>query len=275
MRVIGLYLNTLSYVAPDKAARLGFSLFCYPARVPISAKQKAFLATAAQSSFKHEDVSIRTYQWGSGPKKILLVHGWQSHSYRWKRYVESLPKEEYTIYAFDAPGHGFSEGRFLSVPLYSEVIESFINRTGKMESIVSHSIGSFSVLYTFYRNPSLSPGNLVMLASPGEAQEFFDFYARSLALSEKCINLINSRFQELFQQSPRYFSAPLFASTLNVPGLIIHDEEDDDTPVVHSRRIHEAWKASRFIVTKGFGHNLRSDLVVSEVINFIARPSVG
>jgi pimeloyl-ACP methyl ester carboxylesterase len=274
MRTVGLYLNALAWLAPKKAARLGLSLFCYPFRAPLNTKQKAFLDTAIQSSFEHNEVKIQTYRWGSGPRNILLVHGWQSHTYRWKRYIEFLPKDEYTIYAFDAPGHGMSGGKFLSVPLYSEVIENFIIRLGSIESIVSHSIGSFSAIYTLYRNPSLASNNLVTLASPGEAQEFFDFYARTLALSPRTVNLITTRFEELFKKSPRYFSAPHFASSLTVPGLIIHDEEDDDTSVVHSRRIHEAWKTSRFIMTKGFGHNLRSDLVIQEVINFLRKPSV-
>ena len=269
-----LGLNVLAYIAPRQAANLGLNLFCYPFRVPISPKQKAFLSTAFQSSFEHKGVKIQTYRWGSGAKNILLLHGWQSHTYRWRRYVESLSTEEYTIHAFDAPGHGMSEGKFLSVPLYSEVIETFISRTGIIDTIVSHSIGSFSALYTFYRKPTLSSHNLVTLASPGEAQEFFDFYTRSLALSKKSINLITDRFEELFQRTPRNFSAPVFASTLKVPGLIIHDEEDDDTSVVHSRRIHEAWKTSRLIMTKGFGHNLRSEVVVNEVVNFVRRPSI-
>lgn len=274
MRCLGLYLNVLAYIAPRKAARVGLNLFCYPFRASINTKQKAFLDTAVQSTFEHNDITIQTYRWGVGPKNILLLHGWQSHTYRWKRYIESLSKEEYTIYAFDAPGHGMSGGNFLSIPLYSEVIEAFINRAGTIETIVSHSIGSFSVLYTFYRKPTLSSNNLVTLASPGEAQEFFDFYTRSLALSAKCSTLITNRFEELFQRTPHYFSAPIFASSLKVPGLIIHDEEDNDTSVVHSRRIHAAWKTSRLIMTKGFGHNLRSDEVVNEVINFVSRPSI-
>lgn len=273
LRSIGLYLNGLARIAPRKAARLGFDLFCYPFRVQINSKQKRFLDTAVQSSFEYNGVKIQTYQWGRGIKNILLLHGWQSHTYRWKKYIESLPKDDYTIHAFDAPGHGLSGGRFLSVPLYSEVIENFIGRIGNIETIISHSLGSFSALYTFYRKPDLPSNNLVTLSSPGEAQEFFDFYKKSLALSETCVNLIVNRFEDLFQRSPRDFSAPFFASSLKVPGLIIHDEEDDDTSVTHSKRIHAAWRNSRFIVTKGFGHNLRSDEVVKEVIKFVNQPS--
>jgi len=274
LRSIGLYLNSLALIAPRKTARLGFDLFCYPFRVPINAKQKVFLNTAVQSSFAFNGLMIQTYRWGSGPKNILLLHGWQSHTYRWKKYIESLSKEEYSIYAFDAPGHGLSSGKFLSVPLYSEVIENFIGRIGTIETIISHSIGSFSALYTFYRNPEIPSNNLVTLASAGEAQEFFDFYKKSLALSTKSAGLIANRFEELFQKAPRDFSAPFFASSMKVRGLIIHDEADDDTSVIHSLRIHAAWKNSRLITTKGLGHNLKSDEVVNEVIKFVNQPSL-
>lgn len=269
MKGIGLYLNSLAHVAPKKAAHFGFELFCRPFRIPINAKQKAFLETASQSEFHHNGIKVQTYQWGRGSKNILLLHGWQSHTYRWKKYVESLSKDEFTIHAFDAPGHGLSEGKFLSVPLYSDVIEGYISRIGSVETVIGHSIGSFSAMYTFYRNRNLPIKKLVSLASPGEAQEFFDFYTKSLALSEKCAGLIAMRFFELFRKTPGDFSAPRFATVLNIPGLIIHDEEDEDTSDVHSKKIHAAWKGSTLISTKGFGHNLRSDEVIKQVISFV------
>ncbi len=273
LRSMGIYLNSLSLIAPGKAAQLGFNLFCYPFRPTINSKQRAFLKSADQGTFEHNGVKIQCYRWGTGPKNILMLHGWQSHTYRWKKYIESLNKEEYSLHAFDAPGHGLSGGKFLTVPLYSEVIENYISRIGPLDSTISHSIGSFSALYTFYKNPKLSSGRIVTLASPGEAQEFFDFYQRSLALSNRCIQYVTDRFEEVFQMKPSGFSAPYFASSIQVPGLIIHDEEDDNTPVIHSRRIHEAWKNSRFIATKGLGHNLRSDDVVNEVMKFIQEPN--
>lgn len=272
-RSIGLCLNALAFVAPRKAARLGLDLFCRPVRTPITPKQKAFLETAAQSGFEHNGIKIQTYRWGNGPKNILLLHGWQSHTYRWKKYIETLPLENFTIHAFDAPGHGLSGGRFLSVPLYSEVIENFIDSIGKTETIISHSLGSFSALYTLYRRPDLASKNLVTLSSPGEAQEFFDFYKMSLGLSAKAVNLIANRFEDLFQKSLRDFSAPVFASTLKISGLIIHDEEDNETSIAHAKRIHDVWRNSQFLITRGLGHNLRSDEVVNAVFKFVNRSS--
>ena len=180
-RIIGAGLNTLAYVAPAKTAHIGFELFCKPLRVPIKQKQKSFLDTAWQETFDHNGIKIQTYRWGNGYKKILLLHGWQSHTYRWKIYIEELSKN-YTVYSLDAPGHGLSGGNQLNVPLYSEVIEAQMKRIGKVDAMITHSLGGFSTFYTFYRNPQLMADKIIALASPGEAAEFFDFLYQSLAI---------------------------------------------------------------------------------------------
>ena len=271
MKLIGFYINAMAIVSPSYAGRFGLALFCRPFRGKITARQKEFLQSANRFSLAFQKETIAGYSWGNGSKKILLVHGWQSHTYRWKVYVEQLIKLDYTVFAFDAPGHGLSTGNFLSVPLYSEVIEKMLFHMGKPEAIIGHSLGGFSTLYTLHRNPSLSSDKLVIMAAPGEAAEFFEFYKTALSLSLRSMNLIITRFKQLFDHEPEYFSGHKFASTIDVSGLIIHDEDDDETSVEHSKRVHQQWTNSKLHVTKGFGHNLKSIEVVNEVVQFINR----
>ena len=42
-KIIGAGLNTLAYLAPTKAAQIGFELFCRPIRLQIKRKTKIFL----------------------------------------------------------------------------------------------------------------------------------------------------------------------------------------------------------------------------------------
>lgn len=269
MKLIGLYINVLAIVAPRYAGHFGLALFCRPFRGKMTTKQKEFLQSATRFNFAYQNETVAGYHWGNGAKKVLLVHGWQSHTYRWKAYVEQLIKHDYTVFAFDAPGHGLSTGNFLSVPLYSEVIEKMIAQIGEPDAIVGHSIGGFSSLFTLHRNPSLSSGKLVLMAAPGEASEFFEFYRNSLNLSQRSLDLIVNRFKHIFNHGPEYFSGQKFASTVTLSGLIIHDEEDDETSVEHSRQVHGQWANSRLLITKGYGHNLKSAEVLKEVVQFI------
>jgi hypothetical protein len=43
-KLIGLFLNVLALVAPKQAGRIGFSIFCHPFRLKLTAKQLEFLS---------------------------------------------------------------------------------------------------------------------------------------------------------------------------------------------------------------------------------------
>ena len=106
MRIIGFLLNAGSIIAPKFTGRIGLKLFCYPRRPKLSDRYLEFLTAAKSFTFNYDGDQVVGYQWGNGSKKILFLHGWQSHTYRWKAYNDELKKDDFTIYAFDAPGHG-------------------------------------------------------------------------------------------------------------------------------------------------------------------------
>jgi Alpha/beta hydrolase family len=268
-KLAGLYLNVLSVFAPRLAARKAFNLFCHPFRSKLKSYHTDFLNSSKKVEFEFKGLRIQGYRWGRGHRKVLFLHGWQSHTFRWKNFVNALSPEDVTIYAFDAPGHGFSSGKFLSVPLYSEVIERFVLDNGGFDTIVGHSIGSFSALYTFYRVPQLPVKHIVLLAPPGEAGDFMDHFRQELGLSSRTVDLTLAYFESVFNKDVRFFSAQRFVASLPVHGLIIHDEQDDETPFLYALKIHTAWKKSTLIKTSGLGHNLKSGEVIKTVSDYI------
>jgi alpha-beta hydrolase superfamily lysophospholipase len=150
---IGFFLNILAWATPRVAARHGFALLCHPFRSKLSAKHNFFLDRAQATKISYGNEVIQLYRWGDGKTKILFIHGWQSHSYLWKRYVETLDHSAFTIYAFDAPGHGQSSGNFLTMPTYSQAIEGVLCTIGSVDHIVAHSIGSFALLHRLHESP--------------------------------------------------------------------------------------------------------------------------
>lgn len=271
--LLGFYLNMLSYISPRAAGRLGVKLFCRPLRAPMKDYHNTFLDTAEQFSFDYSGIRVQAYRWGNGSKKVLFVHGWQSHSFRWKSYIDAFSKEDYTLYAFDAPGHGRSEGNFVSVPYYTEVILQLIASIGSLDGIVSHSLGSFSSLYAFYEQNNLPVNKLVLMAPPGEASDFVHVYRQTLGLTPRTIEVTLQQFEKRFGKPITFFSAPAFATAVHIPCLIIHDEDDLETAIRYSEQIHQAIPASSFTRTKGIGHNLKSPVVVKEIVDFMNTPS--
>ena len=267
--ILGLSINLLALFSPKKAGRLGFMLFCKPFRGRITDYHKQFLFSSDQFSFEHDGITIQAYRWGHGPKNILFLHGWQSHTFRWKAYIESLDKDEYSVFAFDAPGHGLSGGSFLNVPYYGEIILQLIETIGQIDTLVGHSLGSFSTLYMLHQKPSVNVKKLILMAPPGEANDFIEFYRQTLGLSNRSMTLIKDQFRQEFKKPITWFSTTRFVATVEIPGLIIHDEGDAEAPYRYATSINAAWSRSNLITTKGLGHNLKSKEVVNMVTSFI------
>ncbi len=270
IKSIGVYLNILCLIAPKAGGKKGFELFCWPRRIKMKPHQLEFLNQAEEKfTINYTGKKVQGYRWGKGEKKVLLLHGWQSHSYWWRYIINRLSKEEFTIFSLDAPGHGLSEGDFLNLPHYSGLIEQFIIEHQSLHAILTHSFGGFASVYTLHRLPQLQVSKMVVMAAPGEVRHFFNYYQQILGLSAKAGQVITDHFIKTIGHPPSYFQMKEFAKTLHQPGLIIHDTEDKEAPYKNAVAMNEAWKNSTLISTTGLGHNLKSKELVEQVANFI------
>lgn len=266
---IGLYFNSLAFINPTLAAKKGFHLFCNPMSKPLKPHQKKFLESGMNSVINYEDTKIQTYKWGNGSKKVLLIHGWASHSFRWKATIEHLIENDFTVYAFDAPAHGLSSGKILHLILYSKVIDQFLKAHKEIEHIISHSIGGFATIFWLYQNQDNHIKKVVVMGAPGEAEDFFNFYKKTLGLTDRTLKILVNEFAMLLGYEPSYFSASIFAKQLKTKGLIIHDKEDKDTSYENSVKLHQHWQNSKLIITEGLGHSLKSEILLNSMVEFV------
>ena len=266
---MGFYFNFLSFTHPKKLKKEGFLLFCNPFARKLKPHQLEFLQKGMADVINLEGYRIQTYKWGNGSKKVLLVHGWASHSFRWKNYIEHLVKNDFTVYALDAPAHGLSSGKSIHEVLYAKVINAFLEKNSEISSIVSHSISGFATTYFLdhYREHTLE--KVVIMGAPGEASDFFDFYKQTLGLSTKSVNLIIEEFEAQLGKLPSYFSSVKFAENITVPALIVHDKDDLATNFNHSVRLNKHWKNSQLLLTEGLGHDLKRKELIKKVTDFV------
>ena len=112
-RLLGLF-------APRKAASSAFELFCTPFSGKPERPMPLIFEKGEHLSVKIEgNLTLRGWKWEpeadiATNKKILILHGFDSYSYRFEKYIRPLKKEGFTIMAFDAPGHGISDGMGVS-----------------------------------------------------------------------------------------------------------------------------------------------------------------
>jgi len=265
---LGIYLNFVNAISRKLGSHHGFLVFCYPFAARLKTQQKAYLDTAEKIVVSVDSKKVRCYKWGNGPQKILMVHGWQSNAFRWRRYIDKLSLEKYTIYAFDAPGHGNSEGRISNVPLWAQSIKAIIEKEGNMDLFIAHSIGSFSSLYFIDEFPDLKPERIICLATPKSVMDFINHYRATLSLSDTTMNNLQAKFSDYVGRQLGHFYIENFKEHTKLQGLIIHDITDKDVPSEYAQILKSNWNQAELLLTKGYGHKLNGEFVISEIEKF-------
>lgn len=266
--ILGLYFNILSIFSKKRAGKQAFSVFCYPFKIKLKDEQQAALDALYQFKVQFDDVDLQCYRWGTGEKKVLCVHGWQSNAYRWKKFGEELSAQGYEVYAFDAPGHGSSGGKYLNIPLYAGAIKAVLNKIGGAEYILTHSLGGMSTMHLLNAEEKYNPKKFAVLATPGRTTDFVELYSKLMKLSSRAKTALKDYFKVRIPYPIEHFSVYNYGPRLSLAGLIIHDENDKEAPVEHAIELNKLWKNSEIVLTKGFGHKLRDISVVKQVVDF-------
>lgn len=265
---LGAYYNSLAIIDKKTTAKKAFEAFCTPRKVKILPLQRTYLNDAKDDILELENLRLQTYRWSGTKETVLLAHGWESNTFRWRNLILKLQEEKYNIVAFDAPAHGGSSGQILNIPLYANCMQHAIEKY-RPKHIIGHSFGGMAMIYNQYKYPNESIEKIISLAAPSELSDFMAQYKKMLGLSPRLMNAMEDYFSGLFNMQFTEFSTPKFIQTVNKMGLLIHDELDVIAPIKSSENVHANWKGSVFIKTKGLGHSLHEDGVRNHILNFL------
>ncbi|MGB5237258.1 MAG: alpha/beta hydrolase [Flavobacteriaceae bacterium] len=267
-RLYGGYFNFLALFYPKLAAEKAFTLFCTPRKGKVLEIQSSFLDAAKHKSLEVGGMCLQTYIWPGKRETVLLLHGWESNSFRWKNLIEHLIEADFNVLAFDAPAHGGSTGKIFNVPLYAECTDRIIGEFNPTY-IVAHSVGGTAAVYHQYQYGQGSVKKLVTIGSPSELEEIMAHYQDMLKFNNRVLNALDKYFQNHFGFGIEGFSTSKFASELLLEGLLIHDELDKIAPVTSSERVHANWKNSRLVLTRGLGHSLHQREINLQIVDFL------
>ncbi len=105
---------------------------------------------------------------------------------------------------------------------------------------------------------------MVILGAPSEFKNLIINYVRLLSLNNRMNN-----FAQKFKKEISSFSMAAFAKEIQIPGLIVHDVNDNIVSFAEGQKIAEAWKSSTFLQTKGLGHSLHNEEVYDRIVAFL------
>lgn len=266
-------LNLLAVVSKKRAAKKAFALFSTPFRKP-KKKTPPIFSKGEKLSFKLDaNTTIRGHRFNHPSKdKVLIIHGFESASKNFDRYISALIKKGYEVLAFDAPAHGQSDGKRIILPMYIETIKTIDRLYGPINKFMAHSFGGLALAhYLEFVNHDEST-KAVFIAPATETTTAIDTFFQFLDLSPE----VRKEFDQLiFEKAGVYanhFSVRRAMHNIKATGLWLHDEDDDLTPLSDALKVKEDQHPNlEFFITKGLGHRkiYRDNIVKRKIVDFL------
>ncbi|WET02620.1 alpha/beta hydrolase [Flavobacterium sp. YJ01] len=215
------------------------------------------------------DKSVITYLYGQSDRKILLVHGWSGRGTQLFKIADELLQKGYSTVSFDAPAHGKSQGK---TTIMSEFIASILEierEFGPFEIAIGHSLGGMSVLNAI--KDGLNLDKAVIIGSGDIVQDILDEFVFKLGLKKEISQNLRDFFENKYQVKMDDFSAYRAAKKIEIPVLVIHDNDDPEVPVKAGIHINENLENGSLFLTNGLGHRkiLGNHNVIKRILDFI------
>jgi pimeloyl-ACP methyl ester carboxylesterase len=212
---------------------------------------------------------IVVYQYGKSDKKILLVHGWSGRGTQLVKFADAFVDKGYATISFDAPAHGKSSGNSTIMTEFIASIIEIDNKFGPFEAAVGHSLGGMALLNAIKKG--LKINRLTIIGSGDKVKDILDDFVSKLELKPEFSSHLQQHFEKKYNEPMENYSAQSAAKTVDIPVLVIHDENDNEVPVETSINIHDNLKNGELLITQHLGHRkiLGNPFVIEKTIEFI------
>jgi pimeloyl-ACP methyl ester carboxylesterase len=265
-------LKLLSLISSKKAAEYAFELFCTPPTRDVKALSPVF-REAEELNFRFDQYNIAGYRWNKGGnKKVLIVHGFESTAVNFERYIYPLTSKGYEVLAFDAPAHGRSSGKQITVLVYRDLIKYIHTHYGPVLSYMGHSLGGFALGMALAEIPHDENFHAVFIAPSAETSTAVDNFFNFLRLNDE----VRQEFEKVIMiksgQPVSWFRLHRIMADIKAKILWVHDEDDTITPLRDALKVKaENYPNAEFVVTKGLGHSriYRDEAVTRLVVDFL------
>jgi pimeloyl-ACP methyl ester carboxylesterase len=261
----------LEVTSKKMAAKFAMKVFTTPVKFKMPKREEEMDANSRQEmvNIPQLDKLINVYHYGNGGRKVLLVHGWSGRGTQLKSIADKLLKAGYATISFDAPAHGKSTGKTSEMTEFIASILELDKLYGPFEHAVGHSLGAMAVLNAIKRG--LQVKKVVCIGSGDIIEDIMDDFTKQLGMNIATGKLMIKMFEKKFGETINNYSAYIAAKKVDVPVLLLHDEDDTDVPVVAAHHIHQNLTNSQLAITSGLGHRkiLGDSRVIKKIVEFL------
>lgn len=274
LRMLQYYFRSVGQVLPSMAGALAYKLWFATRRFPTPRREIKWKESARTYTLPHQYGPLMLYAWGEDKPNaptIVLLHGWNGRATQMGAFVEELLQAGFQVTAFDAPGHGLSPGNSTNILEVAAALQSVVDSLGTVDAVIAHSFGAMALTHALRHGLKLRKA--VCISSPADATMLVEHFCSSLHIPNRTRKNLLARFHRQFGENIwSRISSVENAQHLSIPVLIVHDENDQDVEVSHSKQIADAWPGAQLMITQGLGHRriLRHPPVLKAIKTFVS-----
>jgi pimeloyl-ACP methyl ester carboxylesterase len=209
-------------------------------------------------------------RWGTRGPVVLMQHGWAGRPTQFAHLIPPLLAAGRQVIALEAPAHGRSPGAESHVFEFAQAILEAAAEIKGIEAVVGHSMGGSALLYALAQQQFAE--RAVVIGSPASLARVLERYADAIALPDAAKRAFFALVDARVGFPASLLDAQVFGPRLDLPGLVVHDRDDDSVPFAEGEALARHWRAARFLATHGLGHRrvLGDPGVVAAVTDFVA-----
>ncbi|RAV30385.1 alpha/beta fold hydrolase [Sinomicrobium soli] len=268
IRLTGKVLQSLS---PALATRYAARLFISPFRYPLPGREQHMDERSRQHKHTVSGIGkeIVVYEYGESVHRVLLVHGWSGRGTQLVKIADALLEAGYATVSFDAPAHGKAPGKTSDMSEFIDAAMMLEKEYGPFKAAIGHSLGGMTLLNAVKKGMQLE--KLVTIGAGDMVEDIAVDFVRMLQLRDDIGIHIKKDFDRRIGFDINQLSASIAAPEVDIPTLVIHDEDDLDVPVSAARNIAAHLPDGRLTITSGLGHRkiLGDPGVIEKIITFI------
>jgi esterase/lipase len=272
LKYVRTKFKLLSALSNRKAAEKAFELFCTP-QLRTKKILPAIFEKSEKIEFSFEENIVRGYRWNHpSQKRALILHGFESSVINFENYVEPLIKKGYEVLAFDAPAHGRSSGKTITVITYKNLVHHIWNNYGPIDSFITHSFGGLTLCLALEEIPHSDLTKIVLIAPAAETKTAIDNFFKLLKLNIGVRKEFDYLIEEQGGRLPEWYSVSRTAPKIKGQVLFLQDKDDYMTPMSDVKPIMDKnYSNFHFVISEGLGHRkiYRDEQSLKKIMEFL------
>ncbi len=268
-RAIHGSLNWMWRYMPGISESMVKKFFFTPHNYKVTPQEIDYLENAKPFQIAVHDKAVQCWQWGSGPV-VLLAHGWNGRGIQLHHFIEPLIREGYSVIAYDAPGHGESQGKTSSYFEFTDTIRMLLNSSNghNVKGVIAHSLGASATINSIVKEDK--PLDVVLIAPALRLAEVLYHYFDHVGIPRPIYQDLIKEYEDEFGYDMQRDNPSNLLSEIESKILIVHDRNDPTIPYVDSKELSDEFQNIELLTTESLGHKkiLTERSVIDAVVKY-------